>query len=119
MIDIQTLVTGLSINIALLLSLTLLCNLIRPYLPKSSPLVEDLIYGVLFGGIAVLGMLMNISILPGIIIDGRVIIAGLAGAFAGPVAGAAAGIIISAYRLMMGGIGTLAGIEGEDTDAEI
>lgn len=110
MIEIQTLVTGLSINIALLLSLTLLCNLIRSYLPQSSPLNEHLIYGVIFGGIAVLGMLMHISILPGIVIDGRVIIAGLAGAFAGPVAGIAAGVIISAYRLVMGGIGTLAGV---------
>ena len=110
MIETQTLITGLATNIALLLSLTLLYNLFRTYLPKGSPVDNGIVYGVLFGGIAVLGMLMRISILPGIVIDGRVVIAGLAGAFGGPITGAVAGLIISGYRLLIGGIGTTAGI---------
>jgi PAS domain S-box-containing protein len=110
MIETQTLITGLAINVALLLSLTLLYNLFRTYLPKRSSINSGIVYGVLFGGIAVLGMLMRISILPGVNIDGRVVIAGLAGAFGGPITGAAAGLIISGYRLFLGGIGTSAGI---------
>lgn len=110
MIETQALITGLAINIALLLSLTLLYNLLRTYLPKGSPINNGIVYGVLFGGIAVLGMLMRLSILPGVVIDGRVVIAGLAGTFGGPLAGAVAGLIISGYRLLIGGVGTTAGI---------
>lgn len=110
MIETQTLITGLATNIALLLSLTLLYNLIKTYLPKGSPVDNGIVYGVLFGGIAVLGMLMRLSILPGVVIDGRVVIAGLAGAFGGPLTGVVAGLIISGYRLMVGGVGTTAGI---------
>ena len=110
MIEIQTLITGLAINMALLLSLTFLYNLFRTYLPKGSPVTNSIVYGGLFGVIAVLGMLMRISILPGIVIDGRVVIAGLAGALGGPITGAVASLIISGYRLMIGGVGTAAGI---------
>ena len=110
MIETQTLISGLAANIALLLSLILLYNLIRNYLPKGSPVQNGVVYGLLFGGIAVLGMLMRISILPGVIIDGRVVIACLAGAFAGPIAGIMAGMVISGFRLILGGIGTVAGI---------
>jgi len=110
MIETQTLITGLAINIALLLSLTLLYNLLRTYLPKGSPVNNGIVYGILFGGIAVLGMLMRLSILPGVVIDGRVVIAGLAGAFGGPITGVVAGLIICSYRLIIGGIGTTAGI---------
>ena len=110
MIEPQTLISGLAINVALLLSLTLLYNLFLTALPKGSRINSGIVCGVLFGGIAVLGMLMRISILPGINIDGRVVIAGLAGAFGGPLPGVIAGLIISGYRLMIGGIGTVAGI---------
>jgi len=110
MMHIQTLVTGLAVNIALLLSLTLLCNLARTHLPEIRPFAMRLAYGVVFGGIAVLGMMMRIAVLPGIIIDGRVVIAALAGAFAGPLAGVTTGVIIAGYRLAIGGIGTVAGI---------
>ena len=110
MIETQPLITGLAINVALLLSLTLVYNLFRTYLPKESSIKYGIVYGILFGGIAVLGMLVRISILPGIVIDGRVVIAGLAGAFGGPITGAVAGLIISGYRLLIGGIGTAAGL---------
>jgi len=110
MIVTQSLITGLAMNVALLLSLTLLYNLFLTYLPKGKSINNGIVCGVLFGGIAVLGMLMRISILPGVSIDGRVVIAGLAGAFGGPVTGAVAGLIISGYRFMIGGVGTTAGI---------
>ena len=110
MIETQTLITGLAVNIALLLSLTLLYSLIRTHLPKGSPVNNGVVYGVLFGGIALLGMLMRLPILPGVVIDGRVVIAGLAGAFGGPLTGAVAGLIICGYRLIIGGVGTAAGI---------
>ena len=110
MIETQPPITGLAINVALLLSLTLLYSLFRTYLPQKRSINSGIVYGALFGGIAVLGMLLRISILPGVCIDGRVVIAGLAGAFGGPITGAAAGLIISGFRLFLGGIGAIAGI---------
>ena len=108
--DLLGSLTGLAQNIALLLSLTLLYSVVRPYWVRSDPRVQPVFAGMLFGLIAIAGMHMPIIVVPGVIADARVIPVLLAGPFGGPRAAAVAAIVASAYRLSLGGAGMTAGI---------
>src|SRR2546421_12110568 len=76
--------TGLAQNLALLLSLTLLYSVIRPYLPRVPRPLRQVAAGVLFALIAIAAMHTPLLIAPGVIADARVIPALLAGPFGGP-----------------------------------
>jgi PAS domain S-box-containing protein len=102
--------TGLAQNVALLLSLTLLYSVIRPCWIRTDPRIQPVLAGTLFGLIAIAGMNMPIIVVPGVIADARVIPVLLAGPFGGPYAAAVAAIIASAYRVSLGGAGTVAGV---------
>ncbi len=106
-------------NIALSLSLIFIYSLIRPYLKRSPPRVQTLPMGILFGLIAIIGMLISIQISPGVIIDGRVVVVALAGLFGGLESALIAGGAVGAYRLYLGGIGTLPGLGAIFTGAAI
>lgn len=69
-----------------------------------------IVSGVLFGLVALLGMLNPVKIDPGLIYDGRSIILVVAGIFSGPLAAAIAAVICIAYRLWLGGPGVIVGI---------
>ena len=66
--------------------------------------------GILFGCGAILAMTFRIEVLPGVYVDGRSIMASLSAAFGGPVAGAVTLLMILAYRLWLGGAGTVSGL---------
>jgi PAS domain S-box-containing protein len=69
-----------------------------------------ILQGLLFGGVALFGMLNPFEISPGIIFDGRSVVLSLGALFFGPLAGAiAAGIAIIA-RLIIGGEGIFMGV---------
>ncbi|MGF7206339.1 PAS domain S-box-containing protein [Skermanella aerolata] len=69
--------------------------------------------GLLFGGGTVLTMLVPIHISPGVVIDARAIMLGLAAPFGGIGAATIAALISGAFRLFgTGGIGALAGVAG-------
>jgi len=76
--------TGLAQNLALLLSLTLLYSVIRPYLPRVPRPLRQVAAGVLFALIAIAAMHTPFIIAPGVIADARVIPVLLAGPFGGP-----------------------------------
>lgn len=97
-------------NLALLISLTFAYGLLIQKLPAERGKVRPIIDGLLFGIVAVVGMLLPLHIADGIIIDGRTVIVMLSGVFAGPLAGLVAGAIVSAFRFYLGGVGTVAGI---------
>src|SRR5438067_10348660 len=102
--------TGLAQNVALLLSLTLLYSVIRPYWRGAPAAVQALAPGALFGLIAVVGMHAPIVVGPGVIADGRMIPVVLAGPFGGPGAAIVAAVIAGLYRAMLGGAGAAAGV---------
>lgn len=93
---------------ALLLALSLLHGL-NLRLWRGRPLAAQLGSGALFGGIAVVGMMIPIEIAPGVIFDGRAVVLSMAALFGGPLIGALGGAIAGAYRLALGGDGALVG----------
>ncbi len=96
-------------NAALLLSLALLYGIGRRFLPQDTLLTRAVI-GVLFGGVAVMGMLIPVHLMPGVIFDGRSIVIAAAGFIGGPVTAAVSMVIAAAYRYQVGGSGALTGI---------
>ena len=97
------------LNVSLLVSATVLYTIIIRRWKKGSHLYA-LLSGLLFGVVAVLGMIMPVVLEPGIIFDSRSIIHSIAGLFGGPYTAFVALIISSLYRLMIGGSGTVVGI---------
>lgn len=96
-------------NITLLVSLSIVYSwLVRRW--RQGTLTHQLLSGLLFGAVAVAGMMNSLPIIPGIILDGRSIILSVAGLFGGPITAAIAILVSSAFRLHIGGAGTLAGI---------
>ena len=97
-------------NLALLLSLTLLYSVVRPYSTKAPRLVQQLVSGALFGLIAVAAMHTPFIVAPGVIADARVIPVLLAGPFGGARAALTAAAVAAGDRAWLGGSGGPAGI---------
>ena len=96
-------------NIALLVSLSILHSLIiRRW--RQGTLTYQLLSGLLFGSVGVVGMMNPLRLMPGIIFDGRSIIISTGGFIGGPLTGAVTGALCASYRLGLGGSGTLMGL---------
>jgi PAS domain S-box-containing protein len=66
--------------------------------------------GILFGSIAVIGMLRPLNMGPGLIFDGRSVVISLCGLFFGPVSAAITVVMTSACRIYQGGVGAVMGV---------
>ncbi len=94
---------------ALLLALSALYEFnIRVWGPRQR--AASLSAGLIFGAICIFGMMHPANLAPGVIFDGRSVILGVAGIFAGPLATVIAGLIAAAYRLWLGGAGAVVGV---------
>jgi len=69
-----------------------------------------IMHGLLFGSVAVIGMLNPITATPGIIFDGRSVLISLCSLYFGPLAGLIAAGMASICRIYQGGIGVLPGL---------
>jgi PAS domain S-box-containing protein len=96
-------------NITLLITLSMVHTLLMKFLPRGSARYQ-LLSGILFGIVAIAGMINSVKIEPGLIFDGRSIILVTAGIFGGPVTAAVAIIVSGTYRLLLGGPGALMGV---------
>jgi|GEM_PF-6456384 signal transduction histidine kinase/ActR/RegA family two-component response regulator len=110
MISPIDLLVGLGENMALVLVFLGLENQIRLRLPLAHPGLLSLVMGGLFAGIALIGMQVPIHLANGVIVDARVVLVALAGAFYGIPAALVAVNVVAAYRLHLGGLGALSGI---------
>ena len=88
MLKMDSLGTGLIVNLALLICLTFIYAALRRWLPAERPYTRSVVTGLLFGTIALLGMQMPVHLAPGIILDGRNVLLALAGPFGGAIAAA-------------------------------
>ncbi len=61
-----------------------------------------IVTGLLFGGVCVLGMSISYTPVPGVVINGFMVVLGIAGLFGGILAGGVAGLTIVLYRVWMG-----------------
>ncbi|MDQ1238525.1 MAG: two-component system, cell cycle sensor histidine kinase and response regulator CckA, partial [Thermodesulfobacteriota bacterium] len=66
--------------------------------------------GLLFGSVALIGMMTPVHLVPGVIFDGRSIVLSVAGLFGGPISAGVAALISACYRLWLGGAGALMGV---------
>jgi diguanylate cyclase (GGDEF)-like protein/PAS domain S-box-containing protein len=97
-------------SVTILLSLSLLYGFIIHYF-YTSHITRQVLSGILFGGICVIGMILPIEISPGVIIDPRSVVLGIAGLFGGPIGATIAAIIGGGYRFYLGGAGMLLGVQ--------
>jgi len=92
-------------GVALLLALCFLHSIrIRSW--QNRPLLGQVVSGLLFGGMCVVGMLKPLVLAPGVIFDARSVVLAMAGLFGGPVAASVAAAMALLWRLAMGGAGT-------------
>lgn len=96
--EMLLIIKGLSQNVFLFIALSFAYSLLLTYSRKTSSCVQGLIYGVTFSIIAGLGMMMNIELMPGSVIDGRILMVGLCGAYGGPLAEFISVVIVSGFR---------------------
>lgn len=96
-------------NITLILSLSILYSLISQRWDYSS-IWHKVLAGVLFGFVAILGMLNPLKLQPGVIFDGRSIILSIGALFGGPITAIISAIISSLYRIYLGGAGAIMGV---------
>ncbi|MCL5124908.1 MAG: PAS domain S-box protein [Deltaproteobacteria bacterium] len=96
-------------NAALLIALAATYQVIMARFQRHDP-KSQILFGLLFGGVGIVGMVTPVHLTPGIFFDGRSIILSVAGLFGGPVVAAIAAPICGAYRWWLGGSGALMGI---------
>lgn len=97
-------------SITILLSLSLLYGIIVHYF-YTKDTIRQVLAGLLFGSICVIGMMLPIELGPGVIIDPRSVVLSIAGLFGGPIGASIAGIIGASYRLYLGGPGMVSGVQ--------
>ncbi len=71
---------------------------------------SQVLSGMLFGSFCILGMVSPVVLMPGIFLDTRSVVLGMAALFGGPVVAGIALLMAAAWRLGMGGIGAMAGV---------
>ncbi len=96
-------------NAALVLALGILYSILVR-LPKIGKNWTRVLSGLLFGIIAIIGMMLPVQYAPGVIYDGRSIIMAMAGLFGGGVASAISVLLAGAFRIQIGGAGMWAGL---------
>lgn len=96
-------------NLSLLVALSVVSGLFDKRFSRETR-TGSLLQGLLFGTVAVLGMLRPLVLGPGLIFDGRSVMVSLCALFFGPWAAVAAFILPAACRIILGGVGTLTGV---------
>ena len=95
-------------NLSLLVSLSIISGFVnKRYFGQNK--TRLILQGLLFGIVAIVGMIHPINFSEGIIFDGRSVVLSLAALFFGPVAGVIAGVMALAFRFYQGGTGVVPG----------
>lgn len=96
-------------NLALLLALAVGYDYLSSRCDRTH-LFYRLVTGVLFGAVAIVGMMTPVHLTPGVFYDARSIVLVAAAYMAGPVSGGIAGVLAASYRIWVGGAGLTAGL---------
>ena len=99
----------LSKGVALLLALCLLQGFVYRHWSRNE-VAGQIVSGLVFGAVCIIGMLAPLEMVPGVIFDPRSVVLGMAGFFGGPITGAVAGVIVAGYRIWLGGGGAPVGV---------
>lgn len=101
---------GVVVNLFVLLGFVAIWALVRGWSARRQRAVDSWRTGILFGGMAVVSMLVPVAAHPGMIFDCRSGVIGAAALLAGPAAALASLPLPIIYRLYLGGGGTLPGL---------
>lgn len=96
-------------NIAFLIALVAAGQVVISHGYKT-PEHRQIVLGLLFGAVAMLGMANPVTFLPGVIFDGRTIVLAVAGVVGGALAAAIGAVMAALYRYQIGGVGAMVGI---------
>ena len=96
-------------NLALLVTLAAASQVIEARW-RVHRLTSQILHGLLFGTVGVVGMMTPVHFQPGIIFDGRSIILSVAGLFGGPIVASLAALMCGTYLLWLGGAGAAMGV---------
>ncbi len=99
----------LVLNLTLLVSLSILSGFMDKRMKKET-LLRELLQGALFAVTTLVGMTRPLVLGPGLIFDGRSVMISLCALYFGPYAAAVAAGASIAYRVILGGSGTLMGV---------
>ena len=99
----------LVLNLSLLVALSVISGFIEKRRSRKTRR-GALMQGLLFGSVAVIGMLRPLNLGPGLFFDGRSVMVSLCALFFGPWAAAIAVVMAIACRIGIGGVGTLTGV---------
>jgi PAS domain S-box-containing protein len=102
-------IIDLIFNLSLLIAVSVLSGFIVTRWKRDTRL-GIVTQGLLFGTVALIGMLNPFVLAPGIIFDGRSVVLSLCTLFFGPVAGLIATLIALTYRIYLGGGGVITGV---------
>lgn len=102
--------TGIISNISFLIALSFLYSFIYQKQNKISKKIHHSLTGILFGLIALAGMMVPLHFTPGVIFDGRSIIISIGAYFGGPIVAVISVLITGFYRYLLGGAGAIVGI---------
>ncbi|MDJ0820554.1 MAG: LytS/YhcK type 5TM receptor domain-containing protein [Paracoccaceae bacterium] len=102
-------IVELSKSVALLLSLCLVQDFILRHW-RNGETLGQVVSGMTFGGICVIGMSTPIDIAPGVIFDARSVILSMSGLFGGPLVGGISALMAGGYRAWLGGGGAPVGV---------
>ncbi len=100
--------TELTQNVTLLVTLCVVYRLASRRL-DSRTFRGKVVFGLILGGVGILGMLSPWRLHPGVVFDGRSVLVSLAGVFGGFLTAVIAVVMTACYRLSMGGDGALIG----------
>ncbi|MDO9491230.1 HD domain-containing phosphohydrolase [Acetobacterium sp.] len=112
------LIKNLLYNTALLLSISIVYNLFFIRFDSREKWLEAIL-GIFLGGVGMLLMINTVSFSNGIIFDTRSILISVSGLFLGYIPTIIATLLISAYRIYLGGGGALTGVLVTGTSALI
>ncbi|MGV3524154.1 MAG: sensor histidine kinase [Candidatus Sericytochromatia bacterium] len=96
-------------GVSLLLALCMLQSF-NLRLWQKHPRAQSISSGLLYGGVCCLGMLMPITLTPGVIFDARSVILSLAALFGGPLVAVIAATLAAGCRIWLGGTGLSIGL---------
>ncbi len=94
-------------NLALLAALSVVSGFVGQHWERR---VGAVCQGILFGLVALVGMMNPLVLGPGLIFDGRSVVLSLCAFFFGPLSGVIATVMAATYRAMQGGDGALTGL---------
>ncbi|MBP7495473.1 MAG: PAS domain S-box protein, partial [Spirochaetales bacterium] len=105
-------------NLSTLVALSVISAFLDDQVDRNT-IPGQVLQGILFGTIAILGMMFPLTLEKGLIFDGRTVALSLCGLFYGPISGGIAALLAGIYRILLGGPGLSMGIITILTSAQL